>query len=382
MAKGHFDFANFYTAGVLVDRGLSSELYDSAAQWRVQQDLSSEVKERGGPMRYLRPPFEALLFSVFAIWPYPRALLVWTCFKLAILAAIPFVVVRDRPWTEAFPLWATGLLALGTFPVSVDLHLGQDAVLVALLYAIVFWQLDTGRDLGAGVTLALALVKFQFALPFVVILWIAGRKRVLASFAAVAAVLVAISAALVGWRELFHYPEYVLALNRRTGVGIFPDLQMTFRGLLTLIVGRSPYPGPIHWVLVPVAIASVIYAGWLWRKAGPSFLPEGFGLAAIVAIVTSYYAYSYDLILLIVPLLAMLTRSAEAPKADKVTRYLETTGLLLLLLAPIYWFAKIVLHGECLMAIPLIAVGIALARRLNHASSTAVGRAPMPEVAG
>ena len=383
MAKGHFDFGNFYAAGVLVHRGLGSELYDPAAQWRVQQDLSPEVKERGGPIRYLRPPFEALLFSVFTIWPFPRALLIWTCLKLAMLAAIPFVVVRDRPWREAFPLWATGLLALGTFPVSIDLYLGQDAVLVALLYAIVFWQLDTGRDVAAGVTLGLALVKFHFAIPFMVMLWIAGRKRVLPGFAASASVLLVISAAVVGWRELLlHYPIYLLTLNQRTGVGIQPDLQVTFRGLLTILVGNATYPGRIHFVLLPIAIGAVIYAGWLWRKAGSGFLAEGFGLAAIVAIVSSYYAYCYDMILLMVPMLAMLTRPANAPTADKVTGYFETSGVLLLLLAPVYWFAKSTLHHEGLMAIPLLAVGIALARRLRHAGATTGVRAPMAEVAG
>jgi len=384
MGQGYGDFANFYTAGVLVHRGLAAELYNSAAQWKVQQEFSSEVKIRRSPLRYIRPPFEALFFSVFAAWPYAKALLVWTGLKLALLAAIPFVVVRGRVWREGFPLWATVLLVLGTFPAFIDLLMGQDAVLLAFLFAISFWQLETGRDMGAGFTLGLALFKFQFAIPFVASLWIAGRKRVLPGFATSASVMLAISAALVGWRGLLEYPGYLLALNQTTGVGIAPDLQMTLRGLLTLFVGRLPYPGRIHWALVPVALGAIVYTGLLWRRAGPRFLAEGFGLAAIVAIVTSYYAYSYDLLLLIVPLLAMFTRPADAPRADKVTRYLEAGGLLLLLLTPAYWFAKVQLHAECLMTLPLLAVGVALARRLRYADA-AVGaerRAPLPDVPG
>ena len=46
MGKGYFDFANFYTAGVLVQRGMGAELYNSAAEWNVQQEFSSEVKKR------------------------------------------------------------------------------------------------------------------------------------------------------------------------------------------------------------------------------------------------------------------------------------------------------------------------------------------------
>jgi hypothetical protein len=367
MGQGYGDFANFYTAGVLVRRGLGAELYNPSTQWKVQQEFASEVKTRRGPMRYMRPPFEALFFSVFAAWPYATALLLWTGVKLALLSVTPFVVVRGRFWKESFPPCATVLLVLGTFPEFMDLLMGQDAALLAFLFAISFWQLATGRDTAAGFTLGLALFKFQLAIPFVVTLLIAGRKRVLPGFAMSASAVLALSAALVGWSGLLKYPGYLLALSQATGVGIKPELQMTLRGLLTLFVGRLPYLGGIHWVLAPVALGAIVYTGLIWRKAGDRFLAEGFGLAAIVAIVTSYYAYDYDLLLLIVPLLAMRTRPDDAPKADRVTRYLEAAGLLLLLLTPVYWFTRVQLHAECLMTLPLLALGLALARRLSRA---------------
>jgi hypothetical protein len=373
MAQGYFDFTNFYTAGALVRRGLGAELYDQSAQWKVQQEFASEVKTRRSPLRYMRPPFEALFFSLFASWPYLRAFLFWTIFKLALLAAIPFVVAspasrgQPRLWQEAFPLWLTVFCLLGTFPVFIDLLSGQDAVLLAFLFAICFWQLRRGRDLGSGLILGLALFKFQIALPFFITLWIAGRKRVVPGFAISAAAVLAVSGVLVGWRGLLNYPGYLLALSRATDVGIKPENQMTLRGLLTLFVGRVPYPGRIHWLLAPVAVASIVLAGVLWRRAGDRFLAEGFGLAAIAAIVTSYYAYDYDLLLLIVPLLGMRTRFVDAPQGDKLTQYLEVAGLLFLLLTPVYWFTRVQLHAECLMTIPLLALGIALARRLSQA---------------
>ena len=369
MGQGYGDFANFYTAGVLVRRGLGAELYNPTTQWKVQQEFASEVKIRRGPMRYMRPPFEALFFSVFAAWPYATALLLWTGLKLALLSVIPFVVLRGRSWKESFPPWVTVLLVLGTFPEFMDLLMGQDASLLAFLFAISFWLLATDRDTAAGFTLGLALFKFQLAIPFVASLLIAGRKRVLPGFAMSASAVLALSAALVGWRELLKYPGYLLALNQASGVGIKPELQITLRGLLTLFVGRLSDPGGIHWVLAPVALGAIVYTGLIWRKAGDRFLAEGFGLSAIVAVVTSYYASDYDLLLLVVPLLAMRTRPDDAPKADRVTRYLEATGLLLLLLTPVYWFTRVQLHAECLMTLPLLALGLALTRRLSRASA-------------
>ncbi len=383
--QGYGDFSSFYTAGVLVRRGLGSELYNPAAQWEVQQEFASGVEIRRGPLPYIRPPFEALLFSLFATWPYAIALLVWTGLKLALLSAIPFVVVRGRCWKEPFPRWATVLLVLGTFPEFMDLLMGQDAPLLAFLFAIAFRQLSKHRDAGAGFTLGLALFKFHLVIPFVVALSIAGRKRVLPGFATSACAVFAASAAIVGWKGLLKYPSYLLALNQATGVGLItPGNQMNLRGLLIFVVGRVPYPGGVHWVLAPVALAAIVAAGLLWRKAGDRLLAEGFGLATIVAIITSYYSYEYDLLLLIVPLLAMRTRPDDAPKADGATRYLETIGMLLLLLTPVYWFTRVQLQAECLMTLPLLSVGVALARRLSHAGAETGSerRAPIPDGPG
>ncbi len=366
--QGYSDFVSFYTAGTLVRRGLGAELYNHKTQWEVQQEFASEVKIRQGPLPYIRPPFEALFFSVFAVWPYLTALLLWTCLKLVLLAAIPFVVVRRTSWQEHIPLWAVGLLTLGTFPEFMDLLMGQDAPLLAFLFAICYWQLATDRDVGAGVALGLALFKFQLVIPFVVALWIARRNRVFLGFAASAFFVLILSAGVVGWRGLLQYPRDLLVLNQATGVGLItPENQMNLRGLLIFVVGRIPYPGRIHWVLAPVALAAIVYTGLLWRKAGDRLLAEGFGLAMTIAIITSYYAYDYDLLSLIVPLLAIRARSADAPPADRATRYLETAGLLLLLFMPLYWFTRVQLKAECLMTLPMLALGLAWARRLRRA---------------
>jgi Glycosyltransferase family 87 len=395
--QGYGDFASFYSAGTLVRRGLGAELYDHRAQWKVQQEFAPQVEIRQGPLPYIRPPFEALLFAGFARWPYVTALLLWTALKLALLVAIPFVVARggssqsralpsgssslasslSGSWKEPIPLWAVGLLALGTFPEFMDLLLGQDAPLLAFLFAITYWQLSRDEDVGAGLTLGVALFKFQLVIPFVLALWIAGRKRVWRGFVVSGVAVLAVSYGIVGWSGLLRYPRDLLALNQATGVGLItPENQMNLRGLLIFVVGRIPYPGRIHWALAPVALAAIVYTGMLWRRAGDRWLAEGFGLAVIVAITTSYYAYEYDLLLLMIPLVAMLARKEKTrPAEDRITRYLEVGGWLLLLLTPLYWFARVQLKAECLMTIPVLALGLAWARKLRDArTSSAMAR--------
>jgi hypothetical protein len=370
--RGYADFASFYSAGLLVRRGLGTELYNPRALWNLQREFAAEVETRRGPLPYIRPPFEALLFYLFTAWSYTTALFFWTIFKLALLTAIPFVIIRERPWEEAFPIWTVGFLTLGTFPAFMDLLMGQDAPLLVFFFAVAFWQLDTNKDFAAGVVLGLALFKFQLVIPVVVILWIAGRKKVVPGFAMSALVVLLISAAIVGWRGLLHYPSYLLALNRTAGGGmIFPENQINLRGLLIFFVGRVPYPGRIHWALAPVALAAVVGAGLAWRKAGKDRMAEGFGLAIIVAITTSYYAYDYDLLLLMIPLLAMRVRRAHFSVTDSLTRNLESAGLLPLLLMPLYWLARTQFRAECIMTLPALAVGIAWMRKLHRMDNSA-----------
>src|SRR3981081_1188258 len=248
MLQGYGDVSSFYTAGVLVNRGLGDELYNRAQEWKVQREFFPALKRGPGPLPYIRPPYEALFFSAFARWRYSTALSLWSGFNLALLFAIPFIATCDGSWREPFPRWAAGFLSLGTFPVLINLLLGQDAALLAFLVAICFRQLTKGRDKGAGFTLGMALFKFPLVVPLGAILWIAGRKRVIPGFAMSAFVVIAISAATVGWRALIRYPGYLLALNQTKGVGVVtPEIQMNLRGLLIFFVGRSPYPGRVHW---------------------------------------------------------------------------------------------------------------------------------------
>jgi hypothetical protein len=365
--QGYGDFSAFYTAGTLVRRGQGAQIYDRNAEWKVQQEFASEVEIRKGPLPYIRPPFEALLFAAFAAWPYPTAVLLWSALKLVLLFSIPLIVRWGGVWRDAFPPWAAGLLALGTYPVFMDFLQGQDSVLLAFLFAIAYWQLARGKDGGAGFALGLGLFKFHLVLPFVAILWLAGRKRILSGFVVAAMSTVAASLAIVGWRGLLQYPGYLYTLNRAHGVGVVtPEYQINLRGLLTLFVGRSPYPGPIHWALLPIGLVAIFYSGTLWRKARDRRLPECFGLALITVILTSYYAYTYDLTSLVVPLLAMRTIPRKSPNTDWLTGYFETTGILLLLFTPLYWFVKLQFQAEFLMTLPLLAVGFALVRRLRQ----------------
>src|SRR5436190_251929 len=60
--KGYPDFTALYSAGKIVGQGLRKQLYDSQTQYRIQQEFAAGVSIRQGPLPYIHPPWEALIF--------------------------------------------------------------------------------------------------------------------------------------------------------------------------------------------------------------------------------------------------------------------------------------------------------------------------------
>ena len=371
MRQGYGDFLAFYTAGVLVRTGMARDLYNPALQWKIQQEVAPEVQTHHGPLLFMRPPFEALLFALFSLEPYAVSLILWTIVKLILLAAIPFLAMPGG--AAHLPRMAVFPLLLGTFPVFMDLLLGQDAILLAFLFALCFWHLRKNSEVTAGLILGLALFKFQLVVPFLVATWISGRRSVLRGFIISALAVIAISALVVGPKNLLHYPGYLLTLSQASGIGIALESQINFRGLLALFAGPRGLGAFVPIILAALALLAVVGAGLAWRKTKNHLLAEGVALALVAATVTSYYANDYDLLLLIIPLLAVIGRDEGVPdQASLATqshveerrgRNMGLVGTILLLLTPVYWLAK--RHSaECLMVLPLLAVGFALTYKL------------------
>ena len=373
LARGYGDFSAFYTAGLMARRGMGKQLYDRRQQWQVQQEFASQVAIRKGPMPFIRPPFEAALFVPFSFFSYPAALALWSVLKLALLWGALRALSRIKPFTQIYPAWFGIVLCLGFFPIFLDFYQGQDAVVLLLLIVLALKCLTDGSDGMAGALLGLGLFKFQLVIPIVVVLTLVGRRRVLAGFACSAIVLAVVSCVISGPGVLYQYPAYLLNLNRSPGIGMITAQSMpNLRGLLTVWVGRVPYPGPIHWLLLPIAIAALGYSACLWRPRGASAsaMALGYSLAISVTILTSYYAYSYDLTLLLVPLL--LAAGCCRESRTSLSRKLLIAASLVLICAPLYWALILRWDRPYLLSIPtlLLATGLAGQMRESAAQSS------------
>jgi Glycosyltransferase family 87 len=310
--RGYGDFASFYTAGRMVRSGESARLYEPALQWKIQRQFASTVEIRLGPLPYVRPPFEALLFLPFAYLRYPAACVLWMGLQIALLLTVPIIllpIISPPIGGRGFDL-ATysvqALLCLGFFPVGFDLLQGQDAVLLLVILIGALRLLLRGADLGCGAVLALGLFKFHLVIPLLAILVLRKKWRAGIGFAGVGAILLGISLFMVGPSGLMNYPKYLWGLNQAPGLGMVkPQSMPNLRGLLTLFVGNGALPAWAHWFIAGVVVAGMVFASRAWRGEDRTSIIAVFSLWIAVTLATSYYANSYDLTLLLVPLLLL-----------------------------------------------------------------------------
>lgn len=339
---GYGDFAAFYTAGKLVQHHQGSELYNRSAQWRVQQEFAADVGNRQGPLAYVHPPFEALFFALLAYLKYPMAWVVWTGLKLCVLFAIPFLLNLCSASFPAISPAKQALFSLATFPAAIDLLQGQDEIFLLLFFSLALIYLIKGGKFQAGLCLALALIKFQLVIPIVLIFLLRRQWRVVAGFASGAAVLLLISVALMGWNVLSSYPRYLLDIDQSSSLGVsIPSEMPNLRGLTAPLADRIHGARSSPWYLgsyILFTLAGVAIAAHYWPTGEPDLRRDlaGFSMALAITVVTAYYSYGYDLILLFIPLALEPTLfSGISPASWPRKAFLVAT--VLLLFTPLLW---------------------------------------------
>src|SRR3954464_14767612 len=185
------DFANVYTSGRLALEGRLDLLYDLRGYSAYQDALFH------GALRdhnYSYPPPTLPYTSVFALLPYPVALLAWLSLSVAAFAAAARPYLRDA----GLPGW----LALIPPAPLLNVWAGHYGLLVGALWLGAFHLLPR-RPLLAGMLIGLVLGKPPLAVLAPLILARRGEWRAFAAAFATVAILVAVSAAAFGpdlWR--------------------------------------------------------------------------------------------------------------------------------------------------------------------------------------
>jgi hypothetical protein len=298
--RGYTDFSIFYTAGTILRQGMGHHLYDLRIQLQVQEGYAGKIPFRHGPLPYLHPPFEALIFVPLSLLSYARAIALWNVLSVGMLCGVAWLLRRSVNSLRSLPAWAFVLCSLSFFPVFVCLFQGQDSILQLLICTLAFGAMKKNSDVVGGGWLALAAFKFQFTVPMVLLFLVWKRRRVAVGFAAVATVLLLISAALVGAKQLLGYPEFILRVVNAQALGgvplsLLPNLHGLARG----------WPGPFSGMfgIVLGALSSILlllFAGVKGRAPRGGNFELQFAMAIVVSGLSAWQTNAHDLSLLVI----------------------------------------------------------------------------------
>ncbi len=352
------DFSEFYAAGQIVRHGLGNRLYDL----KVQAEFQLQV----APVHafYLRPPFEALLFIPFTYLSYRGAYTAWVLFSLAVLFGAASLIQKNTNVLDAMLQYTRGipvdfglmLVVFLTFAPTMNCFLiGQDSLLILIIYTLVFLALKRGRELQAGALLACGLFKFHLVLPFAIIFALRRRGSFLWGFAGIALVLVAISVLVSGPGVIVTYPKIFLSSNYRALMGFQPEYAANIRGLVYLIT-RGKIPVAISGAVVAALSVLLLWvAAKTWKD---NELELGFSAAVIAALLTGFHAFIYDLSLLLLPVAIVC---GELAKRKTLLSNRALNAVLIVLFVPPLHHVLISYHVYAIMGVALVALFVIVA---------------------
>jgi Glycosyltransferase family 87 len=300
-----YDFGTLYSAGWMVRHGMGATLYDLREQARTQEIL---LGRGNANVYYLQPPFEALILSLLAGFSYDTAYLIWGVINICLWIYFLFLIRPYAPRPEQTFRYYT--LCFGFFPLWVTLDLGQTSILLLVLYSLAFKNLKQNRDARAGLFLGMGLFRFQLVLPFVLIFLLWRKWKFLGGFIAAGLGCAALSAATVSPKGVVSYVYFMLDVAKNPAhaayVPITPWAMPNLRGLFDVLL--SP-----RWINPALAICStfiILSVSFWWRKeehhtASPG-LELAFSTAVVTSVITGFHVHSYDLSLILLPVLLVI----------------------------------------------------------------------------
>lgn len=299
------DFLAFYIGGTFVVRG-APELLSSMA---AQAEFQAQHFQIYAPTFWVSPPYAAWLFAPFARLPYAGALAVFLTLQLIAFGVSLGALARElgrgvRPWVVGW-----GMLQF--FPTLAWLIQGQSSGLWLLLLSWIFIHLRRGNDGAAGVLLGLFALKPQIALALALSLLAAGRWRALASAAAVA--LTFIGAGMFWMPSAMH--AYVGSATElldfvRSSEVPTEGLFGSFEVFTLLLDGVSRRAAAVAGAMASMFLLGAVFVFWRRAEWRPASKTWDLHMAATLAcgLIASPHLYTYDLMLLVLPLSILLQR--------------------------------------------------------------------------
>lgn len=357
--SGWPDFSIFYAAGLTIRRGEGALLYNDAIQRQMQQSFIPQTLAVRSPLPYNHPPFEALLYLPLTYASYAQAYIIWLLINALLLGMCVYLLRSQLSGlATTFPRLLF-VIPLAFFPAADSLLQGQDSIVLLTLYCLSYLAFLRRKEIWAGVFLGLGLFKFHLVLPFAFLLLMKRRWRALTGILISASTEAAISWALVGGKELVHYPFYVWQINRKQPPGIIvPKTMPNLRGL---ILGWGVSSVALEIGLIAASILLLIWSARQWSPADLERRQDwnaGFSVGLMATFLVGYHSYTHDMTILLLPLLITFDRLLKPQPPRRAVLILV---LLAVLFSPLYIFMTLYLAHQNLLALVVFVLAWAVA---------------------
>ena len=229
--------------------------------------------------RFLSPPPFAWLVLPLTLVGAAGAVYVWIAGSVLALVAAWWIAAPGQG--PARVLWL--LAALAWYPVLYSLSLAQPDLLLVLLMAAGWRLAEAKRPYLAGIVLGLSVIKPQLTIVLPVLLLVSGRWRIAAAWVVTAAVLAAISLAVIGGQGL---SDYRSLLNEAQGVTNNRYFTLAF------VLG----PGAASYIAQGVVIAIAVAGAYLNRRSTNARV---FALGILATTIGATYWHLQDFTILV-----------------------------------------------------------------------------------
>jgi hypothetical protein len=339
------DFGFFYAHAQVFAHGDLAHLYslDAAAPYRdalAAYSSSPGVTMPSGPVPF--PPIFAALISPMALVPASLAFAIWTVINAIAAVALSWRAASFFPPERRL---LAGGLALVSTAVMFSLWFGQPQLILALTFGEAFIAFRKGRDLTAGLLLAVILFKPQYLVLILPILLWKRRWKAIAGFAGGGLVILAASLLVAGPAT---FGEYIASLiDSATAAGgalliaVSPNVMTNWRAL---VLGLPLPLSDVVRVAITLVLSGLTFVAVIVAWRGP-WLPSGsrfagqMTLLGIGTILTAWHSHIHGVSMIVVPLAAFLASGLGHDRIDRAIGLLIRLIVGAAIVAPWLWFA-------------------------------------------
>ncbi len=326
------DYLTSYTAAQMIQDGSASDLYDTRVQWEYQRPIIDAHGVDWGDRvmhPYIAPPLLGVISMPLIVFGPSVAFVLWTLLNVAAVGTGVWLLARrlEIDWSPVL------VVLLGSLPLFMVLMLGQVEGLLFVAFIVFALSLRDGRDVRAGLALAVFAIKPPLLLAPLLYLAVTGRRRAVWTTLVATSIQTIASMALVGPTGVREYVELSQRLSGPDGTVVTNVWGMV--NIRSIVIRALPVDDHTvaNAMIVLLTGLTLAVTCWFWRRAAreASMLPS-LALLAVTTVLTSYHALYHSATISLIGVLLLIAHAniqRDIPRIERLTVFSWTTFSLL-----------------------------------------------------